>query len=174
MRFLVTAEAADAPGVVAAVTAGIASREWHVEDASMARLAGRFVMLLVIETPPGVVANTIVQAMREKAMFFALRIAVDEIHHAPEPADGVAWVVSMEGPERPGVISATSEALARHAVNIDDLITRRINERPVTYRMTVEVTVPPDLDQAAFLADMEAVARSLDVTCSVRRMSEMP
>lgn len=163
-RFLISAEAADRPGVVAALTGGLYREGWNIEDASMTRLAGRFAMFLVVAVPPTVERD----AVRESAMSGLPGLVVD-VHEAIPPMpiaeQGERWAVTVYGADRPGIVAEVTGLLAEHGVNIDELGTRTVGR---SYTMLVEATVPEAVDTDALEAALDALAGRLDVRCSAR------
>jgi glycine cleavage system transcriptional repressor len=172
-RYLLTAQAADRPGIVAIVSGVVAEHGWSVEDASMTRLAGRFAMLLVLNVPDDVGVAT---GVRD---YIAARLDPVEVTFTLEPvqsssvqddenpvAGGVPWTVTVYGSDRPGIVSAITRAMARQSVNIDNLATRTTaGPSGQVYSMLIDATVPADVDADAFAEELSAVAETLGVTC---------
>lgn len=172
-RYLLTAQAADRPGVVAIVSGVVAEHGWSVEDASMTRLAGRFAMLLVVNVPEGLdmdqVKTFIAERLEPVEVTFTLEevqagLAVDDDGN---PVDnGKAWTITVYGSDRPGIVSAITRTLARTSVNIDNLATRTTpGPAGQVYSMLIDATVPDDVDGDALAQELAGVAQTLGVTC---------
>jgi glycine cleavage system transcriptional repressor len=172
-RYLLTAQAADRPGVVATVSGVVAEHGWSVEDASMTRLAGRFAMLLVLNVPDGLgVATSVKDYIAARLDPVDVRFTVEPVEHASleddeNPiSDGTPWTVTVYGSDRPGIVSAITKAMARHSVNIDNLATRTsAGPSGQVYSMLIDATVPTAVDGDAFAAELSDVAADLGVTC---------
>ena len=167
MRFLISAQSVDHPGIVSLVSGVIAERGWSIEDASMTRLAGRFAMLLVVSAADGSV-NDVVASLKPTLDLFGVAFQVDEVDsETPEVVTGQKWTVTVYGSDRPGIVAAVTNVLAKLDVNIDDLSTRASDS---TYTMLIDATVPEAVEAAEFKARLAEVGESLNVTCHATRV----
>jgi glycine cleavage system transcriptional repressor len=165
-RFLVTAEARDRTGIVASVSSSVAEKEWSIEDASMTRLAGHFVMLLVLAVPDDVTLDSVESTLNAEAAD-GLRFAV-----APVESDatstrppGELWSVTVYGSDRPGIVAAITTTLANAGANILDLSTHVHGGDNTTYTMLMDVTIPEGSDARQLTNELSSVAEQLGVTC---------
>ena len=85
---------------------------------------------------------------------------------APAPSPQAAWVIDLEGLDRPGIVREISQVLAERGVNIEELTTDRA-EAPMSgellFRSRARVTVPPGADAAELRARLERLAGDLMV-----------
>ncbi len=178
-HFALTAVGVDRPGIVAAVTGALLDLGVNLEDTSMTILRGQFAMMLVVDAPPAVTADTLRRALepvrRELDLVFAVRALSDVPGPQaanPEAASAEAgtarYTAAVYGADHPGIVHGVSLLFASEGVNIVDLATRVIGEpdRPV-YAMFLELSVPPTVDPAELARRLEAVAADLGVDASI-------
>jgi glycine cleavage system transcriptional repressor len=80
-------------------------------------------------------------------------------------ADGTAWILSVHGGDRPGIVSAVVAVIAGVGGNITDLTTRLAGD---LYLLVAEVDLPPGADVDAVERDLAAVAADLGVGVTLR------
>src|SRR4051812_26080484 len=68
------------------------------------------------------------------------------------------FVLSAVGADRPGIIAAVAERLVGHGVNVTD---SQMGILRGCFAMTLLVTAPADVDEAALAADVDAVGERL-------------
>jgi glycine cleavage system transcriptional repressor len=171
----VTAVGSDRPGIVAAVTGVFVEHRCNIEDSSMTILRGQFAMMLVVDAPADVGADTLEAALAGPAAELDLLVAVrplpavDEDGIGPGPGPGGdRWTVSVYGDDRPGIVHGVTSLLAEQGVNIVDLSTRVIGsaDQPV-YAMVLEVELPAGVDPNSLGDRLSEVAAGLGVEASL-------
>lgn len=172
-RLLVMADGPDAPGIVANVTSALAELGCNLEDTSMTRLGGRFVMLLIVQAPDEI-KNEFVQRLNlqrgERPLSINVHPLEDDVNLG-QSVDGEHWAVSVYGSDHPGIVASIASALADAGANIDDLSTRVIGDADSpTYTMLIDVTVPADADSDTLEAQLHQLGEELGVTCRVHRV----
>jgi len=158
---------ADRPGIVAAVSRVLLDHGCNLEDTSMSRLHGEFVMMLVVNGPA--TADALTAALEPVAAELDLLVAVREIDPAAvTAAPARPHIVSVYGADHPGIVHGVAELLARHGVNITDVTTRLLDPHgtPV-YLMVLEVDVPEHLETDVLGAELDTLARQLGVDASM-------
>jgi glycine cleavage system regulatory protein len=156
----------DRPGLVEAVAAVIASHGGNWLESRMTRLAGQFAGILRAELP----AERVPDALRALAALEArgVRVATDAAPRADIPAGAAPLRMRLEllGVDRPGIVREISQLLARHGVNVEELVTNRVSA-PMSGEMLFEaradVAVPPSTDVAGLRAALERTANDLMV-----------
>ena len=176
-HFALTAVGVDRPGIVAAVTGALLDLGVNLEDTSMTILRGQFAMMLVVDAPPSVTADSLRRALEPVRsaldLVFAVRALSDVADpEAPSPEapspEAPPYTAAVYGADHPGIVHGVSRLLASEGVNIVDLSTRVIGEpdRPV-YAMFLELSVPPTVDPAELARRLEEVAADLGVDASI-------
>ncbi len=154
----------DRPGIIAAVTAGLAELGLNLEDSTMTILRGHFAMMLICAgpaTPPEVE-----KALEPLTADGSLQVTAREV--PPEPdvgSTGVPYVLTVHGGDRPGIVSAVTRELAAAGGNITDLTTRLTGS---LYVLVAEVELPSDVEVDALTERLVATGESLGVGVSLR------
>jgi glycine cleavage system transcriptional repressor len=151
----------DRPGIIADVTGALAGLGGNLEDSSMTRLRGHFAMTLVVraDASPDAVEGLLAPLLAD--LVVSVRVLADE----PEPApSGQAYVLSVHGGDRPGIVSTVTRLLASLGGNVTDLTTRLVGD---LYVMTAEVELPVEVDVAALQSQLADVARGLGVAATL-------
>ena len=117
---VVTVLGADRPGLVQSISASVAACGGNWLESRMARLAGQFAGILLIDLPAG--ADAALEAAVAKLQADGLRVVV-QAGAAEAPAAAPTVTLEVVGQDRPGIIRDITAILARHGVNIEDLST---------------------------------------------------
>lgn len=162
--YAVTVIGHDRPGIIAAATAGLADLGLNVEDSTMTLLRGHFAMMLLCsgEVTATEIETALAPLIAESGLDVAVRPVIDD----PEPAAaGSAWVLTVHGGDRPGIVSAVVAEVARVGGNITDLTTRLSGE---LYLLVAEIALPADVDVAAVEAAIRDAGERVGVTATLR------
>jgi glycine cleavage system regulatory protein len=106
----------DRPGLVRALSEAVAARGGNWLEARMARLAGQFAGIVLVEAPEALLADLI--ALEREG----LRITVQSGSVSQPPA-GERLTLEVVGNDRPGIVRDITQVLADHGVNIEELTT---------------------------------------------------
>ena len=91
----------------------------------------------------------------------SLVVSVREVPPEPDPdRTGTAYVLTVHGGDRPGIVSAVTRVLAQANGNITDLTTRLTGD---LYVLVAEVDLPAGVDEATLAARLAATGRDLGV-----------
>lgn len=166
--FAVTVLGHDRPGIIAAVTDGLAGLGLNLEDSTMTLLRGHFAMMLLCSSPgsDAVAAGDIEQTLAPLTADGDLDVSVRLVTDEPTPATGgSSWVLTVHGGDRPGIVSAVVQQVAAAGGNITDLTTRLSGE---LYLLVAELDLPAGADVDAVEAAVKAGARGVGVTATLR------
>jgi glycine cleavage system transcriptional repressor len=170
----VTAVGRDRPGIVASVTRTLLHLGCNLGETSMARLRGEFAMILLVRLLPPRTVEEAKEALQALGAEMDLTITVRAL--SPEEAevaaeDGAAYILRVYGADRPGIVHAVTELLAREGFNITDLETRVIpGEGGPVYVMVLELDAPSEDRGEAARRDLEALAARMKVEMSFDRL----
>lgn len=154
----------DRPGIVARTTELLAAVGANLEDSTMTLLRGHFAMVLVAEVPAG--ADEVEAALAPLAADGSLQVSVREVPVGGSTAPlGPAYLLSVHGADRPGIVSAVTGAVASAGGNVTDLSTRLTGD---LYVLLAEVDVPAGADVEALTGRLREVAAELGVDVSLR------
>lgn len=158
----VTVLGVDRPGVIAAVTGALAGCGANIQDSTMTLLGGHVAMMLLVNgelsadeltkhlTAPDLVVTAAAVAARRD---FRRR------------ENGLGYVLTVHGPDRPGIISGISTVLAADGGNITGMSTRLSGR---LYVLIADVELPEKVDVADLMRRLAAVGAGLDSEITFR------
>jgi glycine cleavage system transcriptional repressor len=150
LNLAVTAIGRDRPGIVAGITGALLEFGGNVDDSQMSILHGQFSVMLIVSVPDDADVDAISSRLQEAGKELGLGgIAITPVSELDRGA-GPTHVLTVYGPDRPGIVHDVADLLAGHDVNITDLRTKRTGsaDSPL-YTMMMEVVVPADGISAA-------------------------
>jgi glycine cleavage system transcriptional repressor len=156
----------DRPGIIAETTHVLAGLGLNLEDSTMTLLRGHFAMMLICAG-----AHTAAEVEAALAPLTAdgtLSVSVREVPEEPEHAAvGSSYVLTVHGGDRPGIVSAIAEEVARVGGNITDLTTRLAGE---LYLLVAEVDLAAGVQLDALRGSLDGVAAALGVGVTLREV----
>jgi glycine cleavage system transcriptional repressor len=152
----------DRPGIIAETTGALAGLGLNIEDSTMTLLRGHFAMMLV--TAGEADAPTVEDALAGLTADGSLSVSVREVPAETGSPGGAAYLLSVHGGDRPGIVSSLAAEVASVGGNITDLTTRLAGE---LYVLTAEVDLPEAADPDALTASLRGVAAELGVDVSL-------
>lgn len=164
----VTVVGQDRPGIIARTAGLLSGLGMNLEDSSMTRLRGHFAMTLVCS---GDAATATVEAALEPLSADGLDVTV-----RPVPTDAgdaaaasQAFLVSVHGADRLGIVAEVAGVVAAHGGNITDLTTRLAGD---LYVLTAEVDLPLAAEPDAFTSALAGTGAELGVAVSVEPLAD--
>lgn len=162
----------DCPGVVAAITLLLAESGCNIEAMSQTMLSGEFAAIFVVSASD----DSSEDALREHLEKGLIRDRVD-LSVLVRTAAGEPWgahllcapfVVTVDGPDGPGLIGAMSRVFARHNVNIENLKAILDEKSPGTALFVFEIMVPESVNTGRLRRELEAEAHRLNLRVSMQ------
>ena len=171
----VTVVGPDRPGIVADVSAALASLGLNLTDSTMTLLRGHFAMMLVCTPDAGSApinatdVNAALAPLTDPGHLIATaRPLFDDPIESPDESESLArantYTLVVHGADRLGIVAAMTAVLARAGGNITDLTTRLAGS---LYLLTAEVDLPPGTDDAALATELRAEAARLGVVANL-------
>src|SRR3954449_10970596 len=105
----------DRPGIIADVTGALGELGGNLEDSSMTLLRGHFAMTLVVSCEAASVEVQAALAPLLQDLTVYVRPLPAE---ADLPASGTAYVLTVHGADRPGIVSSITRVVASFEGNI--------------------------------------------------------
>jgi glycine cleavage system transcriptional repressor len=152
----------DRPGIIADVTGVLAGLGGNLEDSSMTLLRGHFAWTLIVavDADSSAVALRLAHLTDE-----GLVVSVLPLPDADSgPPQGSAWLLSVHGADRPGIVSGLTRVVADAGGTITDLTTRLGTG---IYLLVAEVALPRGTDVGALSVRIAAEAEGLGVRATL-------
>jgi len=153
----------DRPGIIAETTGVLAQLGLNIEDSTMTLLRGHFAMTLITDGDAD--AATVEESLAGLTADGSLSVSVREVPAERVVSRGSAYLLSVHGGDRPGIVSRVVAEIARVGGNITDLTTRLAGE---LYVLIAEVDLPASADTAGLEAALRTVADDLGVGVTLR------
>ena len=153
----------DRTGLVRALSDRVTAAGGNWLEARMARLAGQFAGIVLVEVPDAA-ADRLIDDLRGLEAD-GLRLAAERgLAEAPSPRH--ALTLSLLGQDHPGIVRDITAALAGHDVNIDELTTT-LETAPFSgerlFRATARLSAPAATPTETLRATLEDLAHQLMV-----------
>ena len=155
----------DRPGLVEQLATAISQHGGNWRESSMSHLAGKFAGIVCVDLPE-TEHETLSKAL---AALPGLRISAEA---STKPSCAKTLIaqrrlkLALVGHDRIGIVREVSQVLARHAVNVEELVTRTASA-PMSaeemFHASAELTASPDLHAGALIADLERLSNDLMV-----------
>ena len=169
--FTLTCIGDDRPGLVSAVAATIKAHEASWERSQMARLAGKFAGILLVEVDEDRAKALVAELCALEHIGLQVTLA-----RTDPPVEHESQRLSLEllGADHPGIVAEISAALAERGIGIDEL-TSDVREAPMAGGMLFEaravLQAPPETSTESLRSTLEALADELMVEI---RLSDAP
>jgi glycine cleavage system regulatory protein len=164
----------DRPGLVRALAHSVAAHGGSWLESRMARLAGQFAGIVMVEAPESLLAD--LHALEREG----LRIVVHpggEGEAATGVPSGERLALEVVGNDRPGIVRDVAFVLAEHGVNIEELITGVVSgsfSGETLFRATAFVRAPDAAAVAAIRAGLEFLGNEMMVDIQPAGDDEAP
>lgn len=171
-KFSVSFLGRDCPGVVAAISQLFGEAKCNIEAMSQTMLWGEFAAIFIVAAPEDLAAkqlHSFLEAGLERSQV--------DLSVLVRPALGVQWganlrcepfVVTVDGPDGPGLIGAMSRIFGRHNVNIENLTASLAEEANGQAMFVFEVMVPESVDLGRLRRELAMEASRLGLRASVQ------
>jgi glycine cleavage system regulatory protein len=158
---ILTVVGPDRPGLVRALAEAVAARSGSWLESRMARLAGQFAGIVLVEAPDSLLDD--LHALESQG----LRITVQNATSGPAAAVGTPRLaLEVVGNDRPGIVRDISQVLAASGVNIEELTTGVVSgsfSGETLFRVTAFLRAPDAAAMDAVRAGLELLGNELMV-----------
>jgi glycine cleavage system regulatory protein len=174
--FTLTCIGDDRPGLVSALSAPISAHGASWERSQMARLAGKFAGVLLVEVAEAR-ADALVADL--KALEEIGLIVVVERTNPPSEHRSLRLELELLGADHPGIVAEISAALAQRRIGIEELTTD-VRDAPMAggqlFEARAVLEAPPSTDTDELRSTLEALADELmvDIRLSDAEEAETP
>ena len=155
---LLTVQGPNRAGIVAEISQLLHSLSINISDSSMTTLRSEFVMMLLLELPPGLNLQGLAATFPDLEAH-QLRLHLQALNAAeaslPTHVSRASHAISVIGLDQTGIVYRVSSVLAKHQINILDVDTQLLDRRDKPlYAMILEIE--------AGQADLEALTEALN------------
>ncbi|MEI3867467.1 ACT domain-containing protein [Microbacterium sp. CCNWLW134] len=159
----------DRAGLVAAVAEVIDAHGGNWEHSELAELAGAFAGVVQVSVPEERLDD--LQAALDAVPGLVTVSVPGKGGGAPHDTTSRRLSFTVLGNDHPGIVHEISAALGSHGVSIDRMRTETRDAAMAGGRLfeaTVSAVVPPSVEVAAVIADLERIAAELQVDVAAR------
>jgi len=162
----------DCPGVVAAVTCLLGESGCNIEAMSQTMLSGEFAAIFIVNAPDSLTAESLRSSLEN-----GLKKAGVDLSVMVRLAIGAQWgediacepfVITVDGPDGPGLIGSMSKVFARHGVNIVNLTAILEAAARGNALFVFEVMVPLTVDVGRLRRELALEGRNLGLRVSAQ------
>lgn len=171
-KFTASFLGSDGPGVVAAISVLFGEAKCNIEAMSQTMLCGEFAAIFVVNAPGHQTVDTLrdfleVGLRRAKSDLSVLVRTTNDIQWGAN-LDCEPFVVTVDGPDGPGLIGAMSRIFALHEVNIENLKAILGEAAPGQALFVFEIMVPKTVDIGRLRRELACEAQKLNLRVSVQ------
>ena len=154
----------DRPGLVRALAQSVAAHGGSWLESRMARLAGQFAGIVMVEAPESLLAD--LRALESEGLRIVVQTGDPGAASTAAAAAGERLALEVVGNDRPGIVRDVARVLAEHGVNIEELTTGVVNgsfSGETLFRATALVRAPDAAAVAAIRAGLEFLGNEMMV-----------
>jgi glycine cleavage system regulatory protein len=158
----------DRPGLVRALSERIAAAGGNWLESRMARLAGQFAGILLVEVPAAEVERLVegLRGLESEGLHATVERGLGEEAAAPYQT----LLLELVGQDHPGIVREIAQALAARRVNIEELTTRVVSgsfSGESLFQAEARLRVPADVPADELRELLEKLANELMVDISL-------
>ena len=160
-QYILTVLASNRTGILAALANALDELGGNTLDVSQAVIRQFFTMIVAAEFPenrdPDVIVDHIRAVCRPYGAEVSLKDPSDEkvFESADEPVDKQRYVLTIAGPDRPGVLRFIAHRLAQYGIDLVDLQGQR-REDDRTFLFSMELDAPLGIDALQLRHELQA------------------
>lgn len=165
---VLTAIGDDRHGLVEKLASTISRHEGNWLESSMSRLSGKFAGIVRIEVPD----EHVTRLSKALSDLPELRVLVETSGPEITSAAGARFSLQLVGHDRLGIVREVTTVLARHAVNVEKLVTGTASapmSAEMLFKADAELLAAPGFDIAALQDDLERISADLMVDIDLVR-----
>lgn len=167
-RFVISVLVSDRVGILRDITTALADMGANIEGVTQTVLGGYFTVTLTVAMEALRDAEAIRESLLPAFPHNEASVAVRRLDRAgepPPPVEGDRYIVTLNGPDRRGILKSVTSYLAEKGINIEDWH-MYMEGTAVTH--IGEVTVPRRLDIQHLQNDFQDHVRNIGLTASIQ------
>lgn len=166
----------DRVGIVAELSNILYELGCNLLDSSMTLLRGEFAVILMAQIPEHSSIEQLKSKLTEAESTLKMKVYVRELSddEMNDPtSDQTAYIISVYGADKPGIVAGITKVLAELKVNLTDVETKKTEASNSLFLMILEITIPKDLEFSALKNKLEDKANTLGVDVSIQEVEYM-
>lgn len=165
VEYILSVAARDRSGIIAELSGALFELGGNILSATQTVLHDYFAMMILCAMDESVAPEDIRNKLDERiGSEFNLYITRRQLP-AIDPGLTQTFIITLIGPDRPGVLHALTGYLASKQINIDDLHCQTTEGE---FLVICQVSVPDELDVGALQADLEESGKKLQFTAHMQ------
>lgn len=168
-QYIVTVTAADQVGIIHNVTGALNEIGGNILELSQTVMRGFFTIILAVEFPERLDADSIAQTVSLRGKRFQLDVNVLDVSQKRtdrvSKTEGERYILTVLGEDQPGNIHGIAGCLANLGVNILDLHARVDGTR---FSLIMEAFLPSDLQPAMVRTELERFGKTVGLEAYVQ------
>jgi len=167
---VLTLTGTDRVGIVEEVTKVLLDLGANVETSRMARLGGKFAMLMLMSVSPDQAAalEDALEGLAERG--YKITTSETQQTYAEAHPGWLSYRVEVDGADHEGIVHEIASGLSRRGISIESMETS-VSQASVSgsplFAMSAVVVVPPGLPEAEWLAALDDAGRQSNVDVRV-------
>ena len=162
----------DGPGIVATVSSGLRDNKCNIIQLTQSILGAEFAAIFIVQAPDGLAIPEL-QASLEKLLEkdrhdISVLIRTASSGSFSESTASEPYVVTTDGPDGPGLISAMTRVFARHNINIENIKAVLGHGGEDHALFVLEVQVPVSVDIGRLRRELHSVGKDMGLNTSVQ------
>jgi glycine cleavage system transcriptional repressor len=174
-KVVLTGVGRDRVGIVAELAEILFEMGCNLLDSSMTLLRGEFAIILMIKQPDNQSLDELKNKLSAVESRLGLTIHARELsdeESAESEDEGDAYIISVYGADKPGIVSGITRDLADLGANITDVETKHTGERDgaTVFLMVLEVSIPDKCSEFKLRSALDEASKRLNVNVSVQSL----
>ncbi len=156
----------DSKGIVYETTKVLYDNGFNIADSSSTLLQGVFSMIFIVTSEKDYKEDDI------KEMFKNVRshMEVFKYEKMPEEKEGFHYSISVYGADKPGIVNAITEEIAKNNLNIIDLQTKITGKSPQVYIMMLEVVGENENSENVWQEALKNTAKKINTQINIKKI----
>jgi predicted amino acid-binding ACT domain protein len=165
-RYALSVLCEDKVGLVAKLTHAVSALGGNIEVLHQGVLQGYFVFMMLVTFDRGPTADQVRQALESAGAEgqFVVSILPRRAQAVAPPATGSSFILTLTGPDAPGLFERTTAYIADHHINIEGLTGETHDGLCM---ITARLTIPPTVDIRAARLDLAEVLQPQPIKVSL-------
>jgi len=165
--YIVTFIGDDRPGLVEQLSRVIEENQGNWHESQLSRLGGKFAGLVLVSLPQGIGEQ--LELALQKLSSQGISVRVTPAISGAAIASARKIVLTIIGPDRPGIVREISQALSSHQVNVVEMDSQ-VSSAPMSAEMLfqarIDAEIPPNtnIDDLSDMLDDIANQMTLDIS----------